>query len=128
MGEGTGVRVGVGKGMSDTIGIQFITALPTPTPTHPLKFNIDQVLTNVNHHTLRHKVINTSIQEKQIIDHGRTMFIHFTYCSSMRVFPKKFRLLWNKYFGESPLSEIRPVLGTRNVNNLQRRLGHTRQS
>ena len=35
-GEGADVRVdaGVRKGVGDTIGIQFITALPTPSPTH----------------------------------------------------------------------------------------------
>ena len=50
------------------------------------------------------------------------MFIHFTYCTNMKSFPSKFHILWNKYFAESPINEIRPVLGTRNVDNLQQRL------
>ncbi|CAF3866241.1 unnamed protein product [Rotaria sp. Silwood1] len=31
---------------------------------------------------------------------------------------------FSKYFGESPINEIMPILGTRNVKNLQRRLIH----
>ena len=60
------------------------------------------------------------------VDYEKTMFVHFTYCSNMRSFPKQFHKLWNKYFGESPINEIVPVLGTRNANNLQRQLMHTR--
>ena len=55
------------------------------------------------------------------------MFVHFTYCSNMKTFPKKFHTLWDNYFGESPINEVTPILGTRNVDNLQRRLVHTRQ-
>jgi len=44
----------------------------------------------------------------------------------MRMFPVKFHLLWQKYFLDSPINDIVPVLGTRNVDNLQRRLVHTR--
>ena len=44
----------------------------------------------------------------------------------MRTFPHKFHELWDKYFGESPINEIIPILGTRNADNLQQRLVHTR--
>ena len=71
-------------------------------------------------------VLDSPIQVKTPIDHNRTMFVHFTYCSSMRMFPVKFHLLWQKYFLDSPINDIVPVLGTRNVDNLQRRLVHTR--
>jgi hypothetical protein len=93
-----------------------------------LKFNISQPLNSNNYNIIRNKVITTPSQEKQPTDFGKTIFVHFTYCSNMRTFPKQFHVLWNKYFGESPINEITPVLGTRNVNNLQRRLVHTRQS
>ncbi|CAF1166966.1 unnamed protein product [Rotaria sordida] len=65
-------------------------------------------------------------QRQERLDYGRTMFIHFTYCSSMKTFPRKFHALWDKYFGESPINEVLPVLGTRNVKNLQRQLTYTR--
>ncbi|CAF2120461.1 unnamed protein product [Rotaria magnacalcarata] len=54
--------------------------------------------------------------------HYRTMFIHFTYCLNIRTLPKKLHTLWNKYFSESPINEIIPVIGTRNVQNLQKQL------
>ncbi|CAF2065566.1 unnamed protein product [Rotaria magnacalcarata] len=93
-----------------------------------LKLNIDQPLTFNNYKHYRQQVIDSPVKEKVPVDYGKTMFVHFTYCSSMKTFPGKFHTLWNKYFGESPINEIIPVLGTRNVQNLQRRLTHTRSS
>jgi hypothetical protein len=46
----------------------------------------------------------------------------------MRTFPAKFHTLRHKYFMESPINEITSILGTRNVDNVHRRLVHTRQS
>ena len=46
----------------------------------------------------------------------------------MKNFPHKFHNLWLKYFSESPINDITPILGTRNVTNLQQRLVHTRDS
>ncbi|CAF1502723.1 unnamed protein product, partial [Rotaria sp. Silwood1] len=86
------------------------------------KLNIEQLLTINNYAEYRYKIIDSPIKEKVPIDFGKTMFVHFTYCSNMRIFPGKFHTLWNKYFGESPINDIIPTLGTRNVNNLQRRL------
>ncbi|CAF5013744.1 unnamed protein product, partial [Rotaria sp. Silwood1] len=91
-----------------------------------IKLNIEDPLTFNNYSQYRQMVINSPIREKVPIDYKKTIFIHFTYCSSMKTFPVKFHNLWNKYFGESPINEIIPILGTRNVNNLQRRLVHTR--
>ncbi|CAF3266888.1 unnamed protein product, partial [Rotaria sp. Silwood2] len=90
------------------------------------KINIDQPLTCNNYDKYRNKVIDLSQKQKISVNYGTTIFVHFTYCSSMRTFPAKFHRLWDKYFGESPINEIVPILGTRNVNNLQRRLIHTR--
>ncbi|CAF2979450.1 unnamed protein product [Rotaria socialis] len=91
-----------------------------------LKLNITQLLTCNNYVNYRKKVIDSPLKEKVPVNYGKTMFVHFTYCSSMRTFPGKFHTLWNKYFGESPINEVIPVLGTRNVKNLQRQLTHTR--
>jgi hypothetical protein len=89
------------------------------------KFNINEILNANNYNTLRQKVINTPFQDKMPIDYNRKIFVHFTYCSSMRPFPAKFHALWQKYFLESPINQVTPVLGTRNVDNLQLRLVHT---
>ncbi|CAF1393834.1 unnamed protein product [Rotaria sordida] len=90
------------------------------------KLDIIQALTYNNYANYRQRVIDSQIKEKVTVDYCKTTFVHFTYCSSMKIFPRKFHTLWNKYFGESPISEVKPILGTRNVNNLQRRLVHTR--
>ena len=90
------------------------------------KFGIKEILTIHNYGQYRGIIIDSPIQIKLPIDHGITMFVHFTYCSNIRAFPKQFHELWNKYFKGSPIKEIAPVLGTRNVSNLQRRPVHTR--
>jgi hypothetical protein len=33
----------------------------------------------------------------------------------MKAFPQKLNALWEKYFAESPVNDIIPVLGTRSV-------------
>ena len=87
-----------------------------------IKFDIKQPLTQFNYDKYRQQVIDSPYKEKATINYDKIIFIHFTYCSSMKMFPTKFHTLWNKYFGESPINEVRPILGTRNVDNLQRRL------
>ncbi|CAF1301810.1 unnamed protein product [Rotaria sordida] len=91
-----------------------------------LKYKIDQPLNFNNYNLILQKIIETPIKEKIPVDYGKTMLIHFTYCSSMKTFPKKFHALWDKYFCESPINEVLPILGTRNVKNLQRQLTYTR--
>ncbi|CAF4153085.1 unnamed protein product, partial [Adineta steineri] len=92
------------------------------------KFNIIQPLTSSNYETIRLQIINSPVKVKEPINYGQSMFVHFTYCSSMKSFPKRFHELWNKYFSESPINDIIPMLGTRNADNLQQRLVHTRDS
>ncbi|CAM4830594.1 unnamed protein product [Rotaria magnacalcarata] len=87
------------------------------------KCNITQLLTSNNYNTIRKNIIYNIIEEEKIpTDHYRTMFIHFTYCLNIRTLPKKFHTLWNKYFSESLINEIISVIGTRNVQNLQKQL------
>ena len=92
------------------------------------KFNINQVINAYNYNDLRQQIINYPEKEKTPTDYDKHLFIHFTYCSSMKRFPSRFHALWNKYFGESPIADIIPILGTRNVKNLQQRLVSTRKS
>ena len=91
------------------------------------KLGATEALCSNNYDMIRQKAIQTNIQEDiTITDHRTTMFVHFTYCSNMRAFPAKFHAFWQKYFQYSPINEITPILGTRNVDNLQRRLACTR--
>ena len=90
------------------------------------KFGISELLTTNNYTTYRQQVINISTPDKAPVDYGKTMFIHFTYCASMKTLPGKFHELWQKYFNESPIQDVRPIFSIRNVNNLQRRLTNTK--
>lgn len=90
------------------------------------KFNINAILTEHNYNQYRQIIINSSIAIKPPIDHGISMFVHFTYCSNMKGFPQYFHELWQKYFGESPINDITPILGTKNTYNLQQRLVYTK--
>lgn len=90
------------------------------------KFKVKNNITVENYERIRLQVIMTPYQEKVGIDHERNLFVHFTYCSNMRTFPIRFHSLWNKYFSNSPINDINPILGTRNSNNLQLEF-HNRQ-
>ena len=90
------------------------------------KSNIVEALCSDNYETQRRKVLTSDTHENIPVDHSRKMFVHFTYCSNMRTFPRKFHTLWQKYFQDSPIDDLTPILGIRNVGNLQRRLVRTR--
>ena len=94
------------------------------------KFKIDQSIDTKNYNIVRKEIIymeeNENEKENNPINYGDTMFVHFTYCSNMKIFPSKFHSLWQKYFNQSPIDNIIPALGVRNVDNLQRRLVHTK--
>ncbi|CAF1581885.1 unnamed protein product [Rotaria magnacalcarata] len=90
------------------------------------KFKIIQPLTSNNYNKIRQHIIDTHFKQKLPLEYEKHMFIHFTYCKNMKIFPTKFHILWSKYFGLSPINDIKPVLGTRNVDNLQRRLIYTK--
>ncbi|CAF4234400.1 unnamed protein product, partial [Rotaria sp. Silwood2] len=51
------------------------------------KLNIEQLLTYNNYAQYRQKITDSQIKEKVPIDYGKTVFVHFTYCSNMRTFP-----------------------------------------
>lgn len=90
------------------------------------KFRINESPSTHNYKLYRKNIINSPIQVKIPVDDNKAIFVHFTYCSNMKVFPVKFHKLWQKYFMESPINDIVPILGIRNINNLRRRLVHTR--
>jgi hypothetical protein len=90
------------------------------------KLNIIQQISSYNYDSIRSMIISVPFQDKTTLDYENNLFIHLTYCSNMRTFPARFHSLWQKYFSTSPISDIRPILGTRNVNNLQLRLVNTR--
>ncbi|CAF1505381.1 unnamed protein product, partial [Adineta ricciae] len=92
------------------------------------KFEINDQLSIRNYERLRDQLIQSfhPSRDRTPFDHGKMMFVHYTYCTNMKSFPMKFHNLWHKYFDNSPINEITPILGTKNVDNLQKRLVHTR--
>lgn len=88
------------------------------------KFKVIEEINSLNYQIIRTSVISHPDKEKSNTDYENNLFIHFTYCSKMRTFPIQFHTLWNKYFSNSPISDISPILGIRNVDNLQRKLIH----
>ena len=90
------------------------------------KFGINEPLTLINYNRSRQKIIDSPSKDKLLVNYEKSIFVHFTYCSRMRTFPIKFHTLWEKYFDKSPINEVIPILGTRNVDNLQRRLIRTK--
>ncbi|CAF4154274.1 unnamed protein product [Rotaria sp. Silwood2] len=91
------------------------------------KFRINDLISIQNYNQIRMR-INSSKEnrEKLPIDYEEVLFVHFTYCFNMRTFPIRFHNLWKKYFSNSPINDIQPILGTRNTNNLQQHLIHTK--
>ncbi|CAF1333695.1 unnamed protein product [Rotaria sordida] len=57
------------------------------------KFNIHETIDYNNYDRLRQKIIEHPEKEKTLIDYNKYMFIHFTYCLSMKQFPKQFHML-----------------------------------
>lgn len=83
------------------------------------KFNIFEHIKAQNYEQIRLMIISSPQKEKQAVDYGSKLFVHFTYCSHMRTFPIRFHTVWNKYFSASPINDVIPILGTSNTNNLQ---------
>ena len=99
---------------NDLIEKQFIAVLE--------KFNISVQITSLNYGPVRTRIHSQPDRIRSPVDYAKNLFVHFTYCSNMRTFPIRFHTLWHKYFNESPIHEIRPILGTRNVKNLHLQL------
>jgi hypothetical protein len=91
------------------------------------KYDIHETLSSFNYDKYRRTIV-CSTKVEQMPDRKDKLFVHLTYCRQMRNLPLLFHSLWQKYFGESPINDVRPVLGIRNVYNIHRRLVTTRAS
>lgn len=91
------------------------------------RLNVLNPISAQNYSTIQLQITQTEFpRERTTIDHVSNLFIHFTYCCSMRTLPSRFRTLWHKYFADSPIRDIKPIVSTRNASNLQHRLAHTK--
>ncbi|CAF1580768.1 unnamed protein product, partial [Rotaria magnacalcarata] len=76
-----------------------------------VKFTINEPLTLINYNRSHQKIIDSPIKEKLLVNYKKTIFVHFTYCSSTKTLPIKFHILWQKYFDKFPINEVIPILG-----------------
>ncbi len=93
-----------------------------------IKFGINESIHIHNYDELREKAIQFPEKRKQLIDYNQHLFVHFTFCSNMKNFPTLFHELWKKYFDQSPIADIVPILGNKNLNNLQQKLVRTKEN
>ena len=83
------------------------------------KFRFLELFNAHNYNSLRTEIVSTTRNEQPAIEHDKTLFVHFTYCPNMRLFPTRFHELWRKHFAESPINGIQPILGKISLDNLQ---------
>ena len=54
------------------------------------KFQVNQQISSQNYDEIRQAIIAHPYETKSNVDYEKNIFIHFTYCSSMRSFPVRF--------------------------------------
>lgn len=57
--------------------------------------------------------------KKASIDFEVNILCHFSFCKGMHDFATRFHQLWNNCFADTAISQMRPIVATRNLNNLQ---------
>lgn len=57
--------------------------------------------------------------KKAAIDFNTNLIFHFSYCKGMKDFSTRFHKLWDECFAETAISNIKPIVGCRRLNNLQ---------
>ena len=62
--------------------------------------------------------------KKAKIDFEVDILCHFSFCKGMHDFATRFHQLWNTCFADTAISQMRPRVATRNLNNLNDHLVH----
>jgi len=57
--------------------------------------------------------------KKAKIDYEINIMCHFSYCKGMHVFSSHFHKLWNDCFSDTAICNMKPVVGSRRLDNLQ---------
>lgn len=84
------------------------------------KINTKEPIHANSYNNVRSIIISNPYKPRQSVDCANNISIHFTFCSSMTNFSIHYHYLWDKYFSNSHINDSTPMLGTRNVQNLQR--------
>jgi hypothetical protein len=83
-----------------------------------------------NYHDIRNlflryyffKIKKNENKKKKKIDFNTQMIMHFTYCKGMEFFGPIFHKTWNEILGPLAISTIKPMIGFRNNDSLQKKL------
>ena len=58
-------------------------------------------------------------RRKAGIDFEVSILCHFSFCKGMYDFPTRFHKLWDDCFADTPICNMKPIVGSRRLNNLQ---------
>ena len=74
-----------------------------------------------NYYQVRRIIFDAKGQKLTLtkIDFTATIFVHFSFCKGMNNFSARFRRLWKECFTDTGISEMKTIVGTRNLQNLQ---------
>ena len=81
------------------------------------------VPTRKNYSTIRKVFLDTAATNNDIkkagIDFEVNIICHFSFCKGMHDFSTRFYKLWDDCFSDTPICSIKPIVGSRNLDNLQ---------
>jgi hypothetical protein len=74
-----------------------------------------------NYCRVRRSVLDNTRQNLTLakLDFEANIFFHFSFCKGMKDFSARFHRLWHECFMDTGISGIKPIVGTRNLQNLQ---------
>ncbi|CAF4870281.1 unnamed protein product [Rotaria sp. Silwood1] len=99
---------------------------------YPLQFVLEQfervlqtfqcaVSIKKNYSEIRRIFLNAADndEKKAEIDFKVNIFCHFSFSKGMQDFPTRFHQLWNDCFSDTAICNIKPIVGSRRLDNLQ---------
>ena len=86
----------------------------------PLTFRYARI-TKYNYANVRNAFLATvdSNFNKAKIDFKINIFCHFTFCKGMQSFSTRFHEIWDECFADTTICNIKPIVGSKRLNNLQ---------
>lgn len=77
------------------------------------------VLTRKNYCNIRQIFLDAANNNKTGIDFEVNILCHFSYCKGMHDFPTRFHKLWNDCFADTAICNMKPIVGSKKLDNLQ---------
>ena len=82
-------------------------------------FDLKRPLNSNDYQNIRLPFITQRFNDKPLVDYENNVFVRFTFRASMKHFPKQFHNIWQNYFIDSPIGDVRSILATRNLEDLR---------